>query len=127
MSVRIAVASSDGKVVNSHFGHAGQFLVFDMDEEGFAWKETRTNEPACQSGGHDGDALAASVALIRDCDLVLVSRVGPGAVQALEQAGVHPLEVSDYIPNALGKLLESHSKGTLRSLTKPVEKDDRRA
>ncbi|HCF49342.1 MAG TPA: dinitrogenase iron-molybdenum cofactor biosynthesis protein, partial [Syntrophomonas sp.] len=26
MSCRVAVASSDGKVINQHFGRAGQFL-----------------------------------------------------------------------------------------------------
>ena len=114
-SMRIAVASSDGKVINSHFGHAGQFLVFDLDETGFRWIETRTNEPACHAGEHSDCGLAASVNRIADCELLLVARAGPGAIRLLASAGVRTLEVADYIPSALGKLVESRRKGMLRS------------
>ncbi len=111
MSTRIAVASSDGKVINSHFGHAGQFLVFDLDDAGFQWKETRANEPACHTGEHDDRGLAASADRIKDCELVLVSRAGPVAVRLLASMGIRTLEVTDYIPTALGKLVESRRKG----------------
>ena len=30
MSLRVAVASSDGKTVNEHFGQASRFLIFDI-------------------------------------------------------------------------------------------------
>lgn len=113
--MRIVVASSDGKVINSHFGHAGQFLVFELDDGGFQWKETRLNTPACHAGEHDDAGLTASVDRIADCDLLLVSRAGPGAVRLLASAGIRTLEVTDYIPSALGKLVESARKGLIRS------------
>ena len=31
MPLRVAVASSDGKFINQHFGHAEQFLIFDAN------------------------------------------------------------------------------------------------
>ena len=34
MSFKVAVASSDGKYVNQHFGMAQQFLIFEIDDEG---------------------------------------------------------------------------------------------
>ncbi|MBP2045245.1 NifB/NifX family molybdenum-iron cluster-binding protein [Methanobacterium aggregans] len=51
ISIRVAVASSDGKYVNQHFGHAGQFLIFDVDRSGnYEFLELRENVPSCKGG-----------------------------------------------------------------------------
>lgn len=34
MSFKVAVASSDGKYINQHFGWAQQFLIFEIDDNG---------------------------------------------------------------------------------------------
>jgi len=48
MSIKVAVASNDGKVINQHFGHAQEFLIFDLNDDGtFEFVETRENVPTC--------------------------------------------------------------------------------
>ena len=63
MKTRVAVASSDGKYVNQHFGRATQFLIFEMghdqdredndnpmdpgDHCEYRFIELRRNEPSC--------------------------------------------------------------------------------
>jgi len=37
MSYEIAVASSDGKVVNQHFGKATNFLIFEVEGDNFKY------------------------------------------------------------------------------------------
>ena len=45
--MRIAVASSDGKMVNEHFGRATQFLVMDVHDGKIELVEARESAPAC--------------------------------------------------------------------------------
>ncbi|HEY0196185.1 MAG TPA: NifB/NifX family molybdenum-iron cluster-binding protein [Methanobacterium sp.] len=41
MSYKVAVASSDGKFVNQHFGMAQQFLIFEIDDDEYKFMELR--------------------------------------------------------------------------------------
>lgn len=48
---KVAVASSDGKTVDTHFGHAQSFLIFEVDEQTGAFEdvEERDVRAACNS------------------------------------------------------------------------------
>ena len=107
MAVRVAIVSSDGKVINQHFGAAGQFLIFNIDGEIITYFEKRENNPSCGPGGHSSDKLAKSIDLISDCKLVLVSRIGPAAESALNEKGVESVESGGLIKDALIKLQRS--------------------
>ena len=68
VSYKVAVASSDGKYVNQHFGMTKQFLIFEISDQGdYKFLELRENKPACDVGGHTEDAMTASVKIISDC------------------------------------------------------------
>jgi len=103
--MRIAVASSDGKVVNQHFGKAGRFLIYDVQGDTITYRETRENAPACGGGGegegHDEDALARAIALISDCEAVICARIGMGAYDELLGHGILPFEARDLIEPAI--------------------------
>ncbi len=107
MTIRVAVASSDGKVVNQHFGAASQFLIFDVDARHFSLVETREATRACHSGAHDEDKLLQSVKHLADCKLVLISRVGPGAQALLKAHGIDCYECGLFIDEALQRLQTS--------------------
>lgn len=99
-SLKMAVASSDGKVINQHFGKARRFIIIESDGEGIKVLEVRENAPACgtlEYGGHEDDALDRSISLIGDCDAVLCSRVGGGAAEALLSRGIEPVEAPGFI------------------------------
>ena len=98
--MRIAVASSDGKMVNRHFGKAEQFLILDVQDRTTELVEVRKNAPPCGSSeysGHDDNALTGAVALIADCEAVLCSRIGIGAQEGLRSQGIEPVETRDFI------------------------------
>lgn len=107
--MRIAVASSDGKVVNQHFGKATRFLIYEVNGDKIEYKETRKNDPSCGTGeegqGHDDDALARAIALIADCETVLCARVGMGAYDELMGHGILPFEARDMIEPAIKSYL----------------------
>lgn len=86
--MKIAVASSDGKVVNQHFGHAEKFYIFEKGVDSFKYIELRTCKAFCNSGEHDDKDLEDATRLIEDCTYVLVTQVGLGAQQALKERGV---------------------------------------
>ena len=106
MSYKIAVASTDGKVVNQHFGKADHFYIIEVDDESrYELIELRKTPPVCQGGDHDDDAIQRNVKALSDCQYVLVSRVGQRAENELEKQGINVYVIPDMIENALNKLI----------------------
>ena len=105
ISYKVAVASSDGKYVNQHFGTAKQFLIFEIDDGDYKFLELRKNVPACDVEGHSEDAMTQSVKLISDCQAVLASQIGPGAVNILVSHGIDPYIAPNFIEDALKQLI----------------------
>lgn len=103
---RIAVASSDGIVVNQHFGHAEKFLIYEVTDGGnFCFIETRTVEPVCSYGNHDDKKLTENLRKIQDCKYLLVSRIGAGACTQAEHLGITPVELPDIIEESIRKVI----------------------
>ncbi|MFZ3384437.1 MAG: NifB/NifX family molybdenum-iron cluster-binding protein [Candidatus Methanoperedens sp.] len=99
-NLKLAIASSDGKVINQHFGKATRFLIIESDGEEIKVVEVRKNTPACGSleyGGHADDSLYGSISIISDCYAVLCSRIGGGAAEELLRRGVEPVEAPGFI------------------------------
>lgn len=104
MSYKIAIASSDGKYVNQHFGRAQQFLIVELKDDGsYEYLETRQNKSACAIDSHDS-LLEDAVNLISDCEGVLVSDVGQGAADVLISRGVQPVIIPILIDDAIKKV-----------------------
>lgn len=107
MEYRIAVASTDGKVVNQHFGRAEQFHILSADGETMCcrYEESRRTSPLCGGGDHDPGELKKAAELLADCDYLLVSRIGPGARQDLMERGIEVFELPGLIEDSLRRLL----------------------
>lgn len=104
-SYKIAVASSDGIVVNQHFGHAEKFLIYEISDGKYNLTEIRTVTPVCNSGNHDDGKLAENLKKIQDCKYLLVSRIGAGAASRAEHFGITPMEIPDIIEESIEKLI----------------------
>lgn len=104
---KVAVASTDGIVVNSHFGKAATFYIYENHPEDDSWKlvERRLVPPVCDGGEHDDTRLQEQAERFLDCKYILVSRIGAGAEHALEANGIHPLELSGLITESLKQLV----------------------
>lgn len=110
MSYKIAVASSDGKVINQHFGRATQFLIFEVKNGQYTFLELIETNPFCNHGEHDDNRLLASVDALIGCRAVLVSQIGNGAAQILASKGIQSFDIKDFIEEALIKLIKYYSK-----------------
>ncbi len=107
MSYKVAFASSDGKVVNQHFGRTKQFLIVEIDNKDYRYIETRVNEPSCQEFQHTEDAMNGSIELILDCKAVFVARIGQGALAQVEARGIKGIEAPYFIEDIIDKILNS--------------------
>ena len=104
-NLRIAIASTDGKVINEHFGRAKEFLIVDIKSDGsYEFIERRAVAKLCSGGEHTQQALAASIDALYDCNAVLVSRIGTMAKRALELNKIPVFEQPDYIEDAIEKI-----------------------
>ncbi|MBM7865609.1 dinitrogenase iron-molybdenum cofactor biosynthesis protein [Heliobacterium gestii] len=104
MTYKVAVASSDGKVVNRHFGHAEHFLIFEVVGNSYRFVESRKTQRYCHDQSH-GQSTAALDA-IADCKAVLVSQIGPGAIENLKVRGVESHVLPDLIERALADYIQ---------------------
>ena len=106
MKYRIAIASTDGKVVNQHFGRADTFYIVEADsiDRTYEYRETRKLLPVCEGGYHDDKSLLETVQQLKDCRYVLVSRIGYLAQLVLEQNGIGVFELPGLIPEVIPKL-----------------------
>ena len=104
-SLRIAVASRSGALIDEHFGHARAFAVYRVDGETIEQVETRPVDTYCHGSETCGEdeadeadeadglavpRLARSIAALAGCDAVLCARIGYEPWQALRRAGIEP-------------------------------------
>ena len=74
-SYKVALASTDGQNVNTHYGRAQAFYVYRVnDEEGYDFVEERTVTPLCSNGSHLVSQMQESTARFCDCKYVVASR-----------------------------------------------------
>jgi nitrogen fixation protein NifX len=92
MARRIAVASSDGRVVDTHFGHAESFFVYEIEGTSASFVESRRAAAACSKGGHDESSFDATLAALSDCTAIVVSVIGYGAAAYLGSKGMRVFE-----------------------------------
>jgi len=106
---KIAVTSKYGKLVDQHFGHATEVLIYQGKGKEFELLETRKTMQYC-SGPVDCDAKEeqknATIQAISDCDAVLTMRIGYHGQKRLASQGIISVEYCDTIEEGLGYAVE---------------------
>jgi nitrogen fixation protein NifB len=94
--VLMAVAAR-GAVINIHFGHAKEFMVYEATANGARFVGHRKADAYCsgdESCGDDGmdneSVLDRTIRALEDCEVVLCSKIGFEPWGALEAAGIKP-------------------------------------
>jgi nitrogen fixation protein NifB len=91
--VLMAVASKGGGLVNEHFGHAREFLVYEATAAGAKLVGHRKTELYCSgddSCGEGESVLARTIRALDGCEAVLCARIGFEPWGKLEAAGIRP-------------------------------------
>ena len=103
MEYFVAEASTDGRLIDQHFGKAGAFHILKVeDDERFAQVECRSVTPSCSGcGNHDAAGTEAVVKALADCRYVLCARIG----RSSQAAGITPLEIMHMVDYAMEKVM----------------------
>lgn len=91
--VLMAVATSGGGVVNQHFGHATEFLIYEASPTDVRFVSHRKVDLYCGGGDTCGDAettLEKIIKTLKGCEAVLCSKIGFEPWGMLEEAGIQP-------------------------------------
>lgn len=87
----VAFATSDGEMVNQHFGSAQGFHVYGIGSGSAELLATKTFAKEKQDGNED--KLKPKLAWLVGCDLVYCGSVGGSATKQLIALGAHPVVV----------------------------------
>ena len=102
---RVALASTDNRYVDQHFGRAESFLIVDVDENGdYEEIEQRFVNPVCNGGSHDSEKLKRGVEALLDCNFVLAAKIGQGASYELKEHGIASFEMPGEVGNSIFRL-----------------------
>jgi nitrogen fixation protein NifX len=89
----VAFASSDGEIVNQHFGSALGFHVYAIDAESATPLTAKSFGKELRDGNED--KLKPKLAWLTGCDLVYCGSVGGSATNQLIKLGAHPVIVKE--------------------------------
>lgn len=106
-SVRVAIASTDLKGLNAHFGSAPKFAIYDVTPAGWSFVEAVEFEGTTDGGGthrSDGDdRITPKVDALAGCHLLFCLAIGgPAAAKAVAQR-IHPIKAQ---PATIDEVLE---------------------
>ncbi len=91
--ILVAVSSSGGGIINQHFGHAKEFLIYEASATDVRFIGHRKIELYCKGIEHCGEdetALDRIIHTLAGCEVVLCSQIGIEPWTILEQAGIRP-------------------------------------
>ena len=103
-SIRVAVASNNGEVLNGHFGSCIRFLVYQLSRNEMRLIDIRSTIEA--DNADDRNLFRAN--LIKDCHVMFVQSIGGPAAAKVIRADIYPIKVPDVI-DAQDKLREFQS------------------
>jgi nitrogen fixation protein NifB len=101
---KFAVTSRYGRLVDLHFGHADEFLIYEANGADIALVETRQTDSYCLSMADCDEKRSrqeAVVDVIADCDAVITMRIGSLAQRRLHERGIYTVEYFDAVEQGL--------------------------
>ncbi|MBP5576611.1 MAG: hypothetical protein J6X67_07630 [Treponema sp.] len=139
MSLKVALASSDGKNIDLHFGKAEKFYIYELKDKDFELVESRTapkqeekessTDAECIPGGGAGcgggfgcgsgcgggcggasGPLSPLVEQLLDCRAIVAAQIGQNVRRQFERNAVSVFDVELPIEEALGKLAAYYLK-----------------
>ncbi len=96
----IAVASTDGEMVNEHFGRAARFWVFEVAEAKQTLVMVRNVVPLSTGDRNhpfDPDRMEAITDTIRGCERLYCAQIGDRPRQELKKKGIEAIVYNDAI------------------------------
>jgi predicted Fe-Mo cluster-binding NifX family protein len=109
MKIKAAIASTDLKNVDIHFGRCRTFAIAEVDCKSRSYRLIEQRDvtapcPSCGRLGEPDDAIENVVESLSDCEYVIVSRIGRWPDSLLYERGIGSIEHSGPIRDAMALL-----------------------
>lgn len=106
--MKVAFATTDGILIDEHFGRAGRFAVLDFTPDGYSalpdlvFAEGRDEKVEGTRGKGDAHDLAVErkVERLDDCRLVYMTAIGGPSAARMARRGIMPVKVAERTPIA---------------------------
>jgi len=102
--MKIAVASSNGKIIDLHFGDANRFIIFEIEDGESKFHEIR--EKTDMKIDNHQERWVASIDLVEDCKAVLCSKIGNEPTIELMKLGIKPIKLDCDVNEAVQSCAE---------------------
>ncbi len=107
--VLVAVATSGSGLVDLHFGYTEDFHIYHVTMNKVEFVEKRNVRTYCEtqvSCGPHMEKILRTIEVLRDCDAVIVEKIGHRPLHELEKAGIKVFQLAGNIENAIRKVAE---------------------
>ena len=105
MAYRIAIASTNGVVVDQHFGHADRFLIIEIDGDKYKYVCTRGTQRVCQGHYHQESSFEKAIDVLSDVHALIVAKIGQAPSQYFESCGLAVYEAPFPILPLMEKII----------------------
>lgn len=95
--MKVAFTSSDGEMIDQHFGQCRQFHIWEIEPESARFSEVLSVE---ESGEDEEDRIASRAELLRGCTIVYTLQIGGPAAAKLVANRIHPMKTAVPVPLA---------------------------
>jgi len=113
--MRFAVATKSGAVVDTHFGHANEFYIYESDVSNTRFVETRKVSKYCSGPecGDRGDRWDSVIRAVADCEAVLALRIGPTPEKRLKENGIDAIMTYERVETAVVRAAKERLSGNV--------------
>ncbi len=101
---KIAVTSKYGRLVDQHFGHAENFIIYQGDGQNFHILENRSASKYCAGMAEcdeEEERRDNILDILQDCNAVLTMRIGYHAKEKLDRRGIYSVEFCNTVEAGL--------------------------
>ncbi|MDH4200385.1 MAG: hypothetical protein OEV66_08410 [Spirochaetia bacterium] len=91
--MKVAITSSDGKNIDTHFGHADCFYIYEISGDKINLLDIRETERFCtkdSNHGKNNGVMEQFAKLLNDCEILLCSSIGYHVAESLKDYGINP-------------------------------------
>jgi nitrogen fixation protein NifB len=92
--VQMAIATTGQGLINQHFGHAREFLIYEASDDGIRFISHRKVAAYCSGDEECGvgeSILAGTIRSLHGCEAVICSKIGYEPWDLLVAAGIEPI------------------------------------
>ena len=100
---RIAVTSKDGRLVDTHFGHAEEIRFYDVDENGVRYLGSKPVEKYCDRDAACGTGGKDAISALAGCAALVTRMIGAAPERALSEMGLSCFVDFEGVEDALRK------------------------